>query len=91
MEGLMLLGGACILIGWITVLWKAFTAGGVLWGLGCFFVPFVSLFFVATHWHEAKTGFLLHLVGWIIFIFASVSAPDVPATSMLRALGVHTA
>jgi hypothetical protein len=90
MGGLVLLGGACMLIGWITVLWKAFSAG-MLWGLACFFVPFVSLFFVATHWHEAKTGFLLHLVGWIIFIYASVTAPDVPAESMLRALGVYTA
>lgn len=88
MEGLLLLGGACMVIGWITILWKAFSAS-FLWGLGCFFVPFAGLVFVATHWHEAKTGFLLHAVGWIIFIFASVSAPDVPAESMLRALGVH--
>jgi hypothetical protein len=90
MGGLALLGGACILIGGITVLWKAFSAS-VLWGLACLFVPFVSLFFVATHWQEAKTGFLLHLVGWIIFVYASVTAPDVPVESMLRALGVETA
>jgi hypothetical protein len=90
MGGLALLGGACMVIGWITILWKAFSEG-ILWGLGSFFVPLVGLIFVATHWHQAKTGFLLHLVGWIIFIFASATAPDVPAESVLRLLGVHTA
>lgn len=90
MGGLAVLGIACMVIGWLTILWKAFSAG-ILWGLGCFFVPFVSLLFVITHWQESKTGFLLHVVGWIIFIFAGATAPDAPAESMLRALGVYTA
>jgi hypothetical protein len=90
MGGLAVLGIACMVIGWLTILVKAF-GESILWGLGCLFVPFVSLLFVITHWHESKTGFLLHVVGWIIFIFAGATAPDAPVASMLRVLGVHTA
>ena len=35
----------------------------VLWGLGCIFVPFVSLIFLIMHWDEAGKPFLIKLAG----------------------------
>ena len=47
----------------------------VLWGLGCLFLPLVSLVFVALHWDQAKYAFiwnvgtgLLAVVGVILFV-----------------------
>lgn len=37
----------------------------VLWGLGCLFVPFVSLVFLIMHWQEAKRPFLWSLAALV--------------------------
>jgi hypothetical protein len=44
----------------------------ILWGLGCIFVPFVSLLFVIIHWREAKGAFALNAGGALIVIFGVV-------------------
>jgi hypothetical protein len=38
---------------------------GILWLLGCLFVPFVMLFFVVTHWEEAQMPAILCVVGYV--------------------------
>lgn len=62
-------GYIIVFVGWllgvaggIMMLVAAFSAG-ILWGLGCLFVPFVSLFFLVLHWDVAKRGFLTSLAG----------------------------
>ena len=66
LSGIVLLGAvACLgvyLIGQIMILVAAFREG-VLWGLGCFFLPVVQLIFIIVHWHEAKKGLGLSLLG----------------------------
>ena len=40
------------------------------WGLGCLFVPFVSLIFLILHWDVAKKPFLVSLLGTVTYIMA---------------------
>lgn len=75
---LMILGGIVMLVGGIMFLIAAFSES-VLWGLGCLFIPFVSLFFLIMHWSEAKKGFLIQLAGVAIFgIGIAVGAATAP-------------
>jgi hypothetical protein len=62
---LSIVGAVLCVIGalWVAIL--AFQTS-VLWGLGCLFIPFVSLFYVFTHWDESKTPFLTAVVGAIL-------------------------
>lgn len=62
---LMAVGAIVALIYGIIILIKAFKAS-VLWGLGCLFVPFVSLVFVIKYWGECKKPFLMSLLGSVI-------------------------
>jgi hypothetical protein len=64
----ILLGLIILLIGSITYLIAAFRAG-ILWGLGCLFLPPVSLIFLFAHWQTAKKPFLTQLLGWGIILF----------------------
>lgn len=54
---LMLFGYLGIFIFGIWMLTIAFQES-VLWGLGCLFVPFVGLIFIAKHWEKTKGPFL---------------------------------
>ena len=51
-----LVSGTCQVL----ILIQAFRTS-LLWGLGCIFVPLVSLFFVVCHWSEVKKPFLVNL------------------------------
>jgi hypothetical protein len=42
----------------------------VLWGLGCMFVPFVSLIFLISHWSNAAKPFGVSLLGSVIMVIA---------------------
>jgi len=64
----ILLGLIIFLVGGITYLIAAFRAG-ILWGLGCLFLPPVSLIFLFVHWKTAKKPFLTQLLGWGIILF----------------------
>lgn len=70
MHVLAVVGMILMVIGGLWLLVEAFKAS-VLWGLGCLFVPIVSLFFVATHWSESKTPFLLQLAGVVLLVIGS--------------------
>jgi hypothetical protein len=46
---------------WIVILaWQK----GILWGLGCLFVPVIQLVYVALNWKESRSGFFLQLAGF---------------------------
>ena len=60
--GLVMVGTILSLIGGVWFLVVAFRES-VLWGLGCLFFWFVSLFFLISHWDRAKRPFAVLLLG----------------------------
>ena len=68
---LMGVGGIVALIGGIWFLIIAFQES-VLWGLGCIFVPFVSLIFLIMHWDKAGKPFLIQLAGIVPMVMGTV-------------------
>jgi len=60
----------CFLGGlWINVLaWQR----GILWGLGCLFIPVIQLIYVALNWRETKSAFFLLLAGFVVLILSAV-------------------
>ncbi len=68
---LMAVGGIIMLVGSIWFLVVAFQES-LLWGLGCIFVPFVSLVFLIMHWGKAGKPFLVQLAGLVPMIAASI-------------------
>lgn len=63
---MVILGFIIMLVGGIWLLIEAFKES-VLWGLGCLFIPIVSLIFVILHWDKAGKPFLIQIVGLILF------------------------
>lgn len=63
--GLMIVGGIASIVGGIWFLVVAFQES-VLWGLGCLFVPFVSLVFLILNFAEAWKPFVVSLVGSVV-------------------------
>lgn len=72
LSGLLIAGWVVMIVGWIMLLIAAFSES-VLWGLACFFVPIVMLFYVIIHWSEAKKGLAVYLGGILLIIAAMVS------------------
>lgn len=64
---LMGVGGLIAIVGSIWFLIEAFKSG-ILWGLGCLFVPFVSLIWLVTHWEDGAKPFGLSLLGSVIMV-----------------------
>jgi hypothetical protein len=63
-----------LLVGSVMLLIEAFGAG-MLWGLGCLFLPLpVALLFIGTHWHSAKKAFLVQVAGLVLFFMAGRGA-----------------
>lgn len=54
---------------WIVVL--AFRKG-ILWGVGCLFVPILQLIYVALYWKQAKAAFFLQVTGLSAFFVSAV-------------------
>ncbi len=73
---LMVLGGLVCAVGGIWILVKAFQTS-VLWGLGCLFVPFVSLVFVFTHWADTKVPFLINIGGAAVYVAGIMMSGDI--------------
>jgi hypothetical protein len=71
---LLFVGLAIFMIGGFMFLIAAFRES-VLWGLACLFVPIVPLFFLITHWHEAKKPFAIQLIGLAILILIALVSP----------------
>ena len=67
---LVAVGLIVALVGGIWFLVVAFQES-VIWGLGCLFVPFVSLVFLVMHWDKAGKPFLIELAG-IVPMFLGV-------------------
>jgi len=59
---LAIAGFLIALVGGIMFLMVAFEES-VGWGLGCLFIPFVSLLFLIMYWDRAAKPFLINLVG----------------------------
>jgi hypothetical protein len=79
---ILILGSIVMLVGGVMFLIAAFSES-VLWGLGCMFVPFVSLFFLILHWPEAKKGFFIQLAGAalvVISMLIGIATAPSPAT-----------
>ncbi|TWU13951.1 hypothetical protein CA54_27930 [Symmachiella macrocystis] len=57
---LFYLGMLGSIAGGLWFLFEAFSEN-ILWGLGCLFLPFVSLFFLVIHWNKAGRPFLLQI------------------------------
>jgi hypothetical protein len=71
-------GLIAIVVGGLWMLVRAFSEG-VLWGLGCLFLPLVSLFFLIVHWRQAKDPFFLQLLGLgVIFGAAMIDRTSIP-------------
>lgn len=70
---LSVIGGIAIMVGGIWFIIVTFQES-VLWGLGCLFVPFVSLAFLILHWDKAGKPFLIQLAGLVPFIIAALLA-----------------
>ncbi len=68
---LMVVGIIGALIGGIWFLVVAFQES-VLWGLGCLFVPFVSLIFLIMHWDKAGKPFLIQLAGIVPMVVGMI-------------------
>ena len=68
---LLWLGYALCFFGglWVVVLaWQK----GIVWGLGCLFVPVLQLIYVALNWKQTKSACFLLLAGFVA-IFASAA------------------
>jgi hypothetical protein len=68
--GLVLVLMGAMIVGGIWLLIVAFSES-ILWGLGCFFIPFVSLIFVIMHFDKAAKPFGIWLVGLIVMFGGS--------------------
>jgi hypothetical protein len=68
------IGAIVSIIGGIWFLIVAFRQS-VWWGLGCLFVPFVSLVFLIMHWRDAAKPFFVSLLGTAIIVAVAVMMP----------------
>lgn len=66
MEGstsvLMILGIFLVLVGSVLIMIEAFSVSP-LWGVGCIFLPFVTLIFVALNWPATRNAVVLLVLG----------------------------
>ena len=68
---LYLVGAIIALVYSVLFLVEAFKVH-VGWGLGCIFVPFVSLIFLIMHWDVAKRPFLRSLLAIPFYVIAVI-------------------
>ena len=71
MPALSVLGTILALIGGIWLIILAFKES-ILWGLGCLFIPIISLVFVFMNWEDTKKPFLLNLVGVVLMVLPRI-------------------
>lgn len=74
-SALLLVGLVVAAVGGFWLLVAAFKES-IGWGLGCLFVPFVSLVFVVMKWDRAKNPFFVQLAGTALVMIAFVMAPE---------------
>jgi hypothetical protein len=66
----MFIGAAGVLLGYLILLFIAFTTSAA-WGIGSLLVPPVALAFAVAHWSKAKNGFAILMIGVIIFAYGN--------------------
>jgi len=71
---LLITGFVVFLIGSLGFLIATFRVG-ILWGLGCMFLPFVSFIFLIVHWKVASKPFFVSLLGFVIVFSGTMLAP----------------
>ena len=71
---LSVIGAIVSLIGGIWFLVVAFRQS-VWWGLGCLFIPFVSLVFLIMHWRDAAKPVFVSLLGTVLIIVVALMMP----------------
>jgi hypothetical protein len=69
---LLILGLGLSVVGGVWLLVEAFKTS-IWWGLGCFFIPFVTLFYLFSYWKEARRPFGLYLLGIVILITSQIA------------------
>lgn len=67
-------GLIAFLIGSVGFLIATFRAG-ILWGLSCMFLPFVSIVFLFVHWKTAAKPFLISMLGIAILFLSTMFLP----------------
>lgn len=67
---IMFVGAAIALLGFIILLFTAFTTSAG-WGIGSLVVPPAVIAFAVSHWSKAKNGFAILMIGVIIFAYGS--------------------
>jgi len=72
----MILNVIGLAIGFVGFVWIVAIAfqESVLWGLGCFFIGCITLYFVFTHWEKTKKPFLISVVGGVVAGIGSLIA-----------------
>jgi len=83
----MFIGAAGILLGYLILLFVAFTTSAA-WGIGSLLVPPVALAFAVSHWGKAKNGFAILMIGVVIFSYGRWDkdrAPDSQAPEQVIA------
>ena len=73
--GLIYLGILFLLIGGIWFLITAFRQS-IWWGLGCFFIPIIQIFFLIIHWRSARQPFLLQLGAFVMLLIGFYVSPQ---------------
>jgi hypothetical protein len=68
------IGGIISLIGGIWFLVVAFRQS-IWWGLGCLFIPFVSIIFLIIYWGDAAKPFFVSLLGAAIIVAVAILMP----------------
>lgn len=80
---ILLVAGIVIsVIGGIWFLIVAFSES-IFWGVGCLFIPLVSLIFLILHWREAAKPFIVSLIGALLTLTAEFVAPETIALASM--------
>jgi len=73
--GVFIIGIILSFVGGVGFIIATFRAG-ILWGLACMFLPFVSLIFLFVHWKLAEKPFYLSLLGCALVFGGAVLIPE---------------
>ncbi|HEV3235908.1 MAG TPA: hypothetical protein VGZ25_02900, partial [Gemmataceae bacterium] len=68
---ILIIGYIIGIVGGLMLLVLAFQESA-LWGLGCLFVPFVSIIFIIMYWDDAKNAFFISLGGSALIVLGTL-------------------
>jgi hypothetical protein len=85
---LLVLGLAVCTVGGIQILIIAYSKH-ILWCIGCFLFPVITMLFSILHWSEAKKPFLLYLGGMILTVLGSYLSGNLNYHMSLMGLNIE--